>query len=368
MSTIAATTQSPTEQRRDALVGRILQSATSAMELLGLYLGDQLGLYEILAREGSLTSRQLAERSGTAERYVREWLEHQCVSGILTVEDAGAPAEARRYSLPAGHDEVLADPESLNYMAPVGQLVAAIMKPLPSLLHAYRTGEGVPYAEYGQDMVEGQGRMNRSAFLKQLGPEWLASMPDVHQRLQAQPPARVADFGCGTGWSCIGIAQSYPNAMVEGLDLDEPSVEAARANVAQAGLSDRVQFRVQDAASPELAAQYDLVTALECVHDMSNPVAALRAMRNLLKPGGTVFIMDERTAEQFDPNAGLIESFLYGCSILHCLPVGMAETPSAATGTVMRSSTLEQYAREAGFSKFEVLPLEHPLFRFYRMQ
>ncbi|MGE0405045.1 MAG: class I SAM-dependent methyltransferase [Candidatus Korobacteraceae bacterium] len=356
------------EQRRDALVERILRSATSAMEVLGLYLGDQLGLYEAMARGGPFTAAELAARTGTAERYVREWLEHQAVSGILAVEDASAPAESRRYSLPAGHAEVLADSESVNYMAPVGQLMAGLMAPLPSLLRAYRTGEGVPYAEYGKEMVDGQARMNRTAFLKQLGPEWLASIADLRQRLESQPPARIADFGCGGGWSSIGMAQAFPNVLVDGLDLDEPSIALARENAAKAGLSERVKFRVQDAASPELAGQYDLVTALECVHDMSNPVGALRAMRGLLKSGGMVFIMDERVAENFDPDAGLIEAFMYGCSVLHCLPVGLADTPSTGTGTVMRISTLERYAREAGFTRFEVLPIEHPLFRFYRLQ
>jgi ubiquinone/menaquinone biosynthesis C-methylase UbiE len=203
--------------------------------------------------------------------------------------------------------------------------------------------------------------------LQQLGTEWLPAIPDVHARLQAEPPALVADIGCGLGWSSIGIAQAYPNVQVDGFDLDGPSIEMARDNLAGLGLDGRVNFHERDAGDPSLAGRYDLVTAFECVHDMSDPVSALRTARRLAGEQGAVLVVDERVGDVFTPNGNEVEWMMYGWSVLHCLPVGMAEEPSAATGTVMRTDTLRQYAREAGFREVEVLPIENFFFRFYRL-
>jgi len=197
--------------------------------------------------------------------------------------------------------------------------------------------------------------------------EAFAAMPDVHARLRAEPPARVADVGCGAGWSSIGLAQSYPRALVDGFDLDGPSIALARANAEAAGVGDRVQFHLRDAGDPQLAGRYQLVTAFECVHDMSRPVAALRAMRLLAGDGGAVLVADERVGDAFTAAGNDVEWMMYGWSILHCLPVGKADSESAETGTVLRPDTLRRYAAEAGFRAVEVLPIEHPFFRFYRL-
>lgn len=367
MSTASRTVAGPATQRCEKLVDRLLNSVAGSFDIFAIYIGDRLGFYQTLADKGPMTSSDLASQTSTHERYVREWLEQQTVTGILEVEKAEQPSQDRTFSLPTGHDEVLTDKESLNYLAPLAQLVAGAVRPLDSLLEAYRTGAGVPYASYGRDLWEGQGRMNRAAFLQQLGEEWLASLPETHQRLKSEPPARVADVGCGVGWSSIGIAQSYPRVYVDGLDLDEPSVEQARRNAEEAGVADRVTFSVRDAGDPALAGRYDLVTALECIHDLSKPVAVLGSMRRLAKKDGTVLVIDERVGDQFTPAGNDVEKMMYGWSVLHCLPVGMAEQPSAATGTVMRLDTLRQYALEAGFSDVEVLPIDHFFFRFYRL-
>jgi SAM-dependent methyltransferase len=185
--------------------------------------------------------------------------------------------------------------------------------------------------------------------------------------LQADPPARVADFGCGVGWSSIGIAQAYPKVQVDGYDLDAPSIGAANANARDMNLSDRVKFHVRDAGDPALAGQYDLVAAFECVHDMSNPVAALQSMRRLAGDGGTVLIVDERVGDRFTAEGNDVEWMMYGWSVLHCLPVGMEDKPSAETGTVMRTDTLQRYAKDAGFREVEVLPIDNFFFRIYRL-
>jgi SAM-dependent methyltransferase len=352
----------------DELTGRLIHGATETMNLFAVFIGDQLGLYEALAEAGPMSSVELSRKTATAERYIREWLEQQTVCGIISVEDASASPTERRYSLPASSREVLADRESLNYLAPIGQLVVGAASPVEKLLDAFRNGGGIAYGEYGRHMREGQARFNRAMFLYQLGPEWLTSIQDVRERLEADPPARVADIGCGGGWSSIGIARTFPKVRVDGFDFDEPSIELARRNAEEYGLSDRIQFETGDAGNAAIFGLYDLVIALECVHDMSDPVGALRAMREMAKAGGAVIVMDERTNESFEPEGeNGLEKFLYGVSLLHCLPSGMADRPSACTGTVMRTDTFRAYAVDAGFRDVEVLPIDNYFFRFYRL-
>jgi 2-polyprenyl-3-methyl-5-hydroxy-6-metoxy-1,4-benzoquinol methylase len=165
----------------------------------------------------------------------------------------------------------------------------------------------------------------------------------------------------------MAIAKSYPKVQVDGFDLDRPSVEMARQNARRFGVSDRVKFHVRNAADPPLVGRYDLVAAFECIHDMADPVSALRAMKQLTGPAGTVLVVDERVGESFSTSKNDIDWMMYGWSILHCLPVGMADKPSAETGTVMRPDRLRAYAQEAGFAKVEILPIENYFFRFYRL-
>jgi 2-polyprenyl-3-methyl-5-hydroxy-6-metoxy-1,4-benzoquinol methylase len=177
----------------------------------------------------------------------------------------------------------------------------------------------------------------------------------------------VADIGCGQGWSSISLARGYPSIVVDGFDVDEASIAAASATSQALGLAERARFTVRDAGDPALAGTYDFATAFECIHDMADPVAALDTMRRLVGEGGTVLVADERVADVFSPNGDEIERLMYGFSILHCLPVGMAEAPSAATGTVMRAATFRTYALEAGFRDVDVLPIENVFWRFYRL-
>jgi SAM-dependent methyltransferase len=355
------------EERRDALVGRLFEATVGAMDLFGVYLGDRLGLYRALAEAGPLTSSGLAEAAGVHERYAREWLEQQAATGILDVDDVAAEPGERRFSLPAGHDEALVEETSINYAAPFGMVFAGAVRPLDALVAAYGSGAGVPYEAYGADLYEGQEAFTRPLFTNLLGTEWLPAVADVHERLQADPPARVADVACGCGWSSIAIARAYPTVSVDGVDVDTASIEKARRNLEGTDVADRVKFHERDAADPELAGQYDLVTIFEALHDMSQPVAVLRSVRGMLADGGSVIVGDELTEDRFTAPAGDLERFYYGFSMLHCLPVGMVGDDPAGTGTVMRADTVRRYAEEAGFDGFEVLPIENDFWRFYRL-
>jgi SAM-dependent methyltransferase len=360
-------TEAQTEQR-DAFVERLLNSVAGTFDILSIYIGNKLGFYQALVTNGPLTSTALAAKTGTQERYVREWLEQQTVTGILEVENPTDSAQERRFRLSPAHAEVLTDIDSPNYIAPLAPMIAGVVRPLPALLDAFRYGGGVDYSEYGADFREGQGAINRVTFLQDLPEVWLPAMPEVHSRLQdSSKPARVADIGVGAGWSSIGISKAYPRVQVDGFDLDGPSIDLARQNAAELGLNGRLNFHVRDAANPAIEGNYDLVTAFESIHDMSDPVAALKTMRRLAGENGAVIVVDERVGVVFTPDGNDVEWIMYGWSILHCLPVGMAEQPSVGTGTVMRIDTLRQYAQEAGFSDVEVLPIENFFFNIYRL-
>ncbi len=356
----------PATSDTDVLVERLFGAVIATLEVASVHVGGKLGFYRSLADDGAATSAELAARTGTVERYVREWLEQQAVAGFVSIDDPDvAPAE-RRYWLPGAYRAVFVDEEDLNFLTPLATLAVGVAQPMDALLAAYRSGGGVPYEDYGADVREGIEAINRPMFVNQLA-DWLASIPEVDARLQALPPARVADLACGSGWSSVAIARAYPHVTVDAIDVDAASIQTAHAKVDALGLSDRVRPTVQDASDPELAGRYDLVTIFEALHDMNHPVDALRAARRMLADGGSVVIADERVAERFAAPGGEIERFNYGWSVLHCLAVGMLDDDSAGTGTVIRPDTVRAYATEAGFGRVDVLPIEHDFWRFYRL-
>ena len=347
------------------LATRLFTAALGTMDLWHIYIGQKLGLYARLASAGALTSVDLASHSGMHERYAREWLEQQAVTGILVVDDIAAPPDQRRFRLPAGHAEALLDEESMNYLAPVAAMLVSVAQHMPELLTAYRTGEGLDWAAYGPEMWQGQAALNRPLYVNVLGQDYLKSIPELNAILSG-PNARVADLGCGGGWSTIAIARAYPKATVDGYDLDAPSIEQATHAADSAGVSARVQFFALDAATlSDATAAYDLVTIFEALHDVPDPVGVLRSALKMLSEGGVVLVMDERVADEFTVPGDDVERFMYGWSLPVCLPTGMSSQPSAATGTVMRRPTLDGYARDAGCSGVEVLPVENDFFRFY---
>ncbi len=353
--------------RRDQLVERLFTSLLHGMELASIDLGRRLGLYVILREIGPATYGELAERTGIAQRYAREWLEQQAVAGILDVDDAEASAAARRYALPGAHADVLVDEDHPAYLMGAAPSLTGLARVLPAVADAYRIGAGVPYADYGVEIRHGIGAFNRPMFRNELA-DWVAALPDVAARLRAGG-ARVLDIGCGTGWSSIALARAFPAVSVHGVDLDEASIAEARDHAEQAGAADRVTFEVRNAAQLAPAGQpYDLACIFEALHDMGEPVEALRRIRAVLAPGAAVLVADERVADTFTAPGDEIERFMYGWSALHCLPATLAESRAFANGTVMRESTVRDWARQAGFARAQTLPLDNDFWRFYRLE
>jgi 2-polyprenyl-3-methyl-5-hydroxy-6-metoxy-1,4-benzoquinol methylase len=348
----------------EALADRLFRNMAGALELLTVYLGERLGLYQALHNDGPATSAELAARTGTSERYIREWLEHHAASGLLGVDDPAAEPTARQYRLPAGHVPVLADTDDVRYQGFNGIEIVRAARWMPEVVEAFRSGGAPPPLLWAP---EGRPEFNRAVFLNQLAKQWLPAIPDMDQRLRGEPPARVADLACGTGWSGIAMAQAYPLISVDGFDLDADAIQAATGNAKEAGLADRVRFAVADASGPGVSGQYDLVTIFEGLHDIPRPVDALRVARGMLRETGCVIVADERVDEEFTAPASLEEQYHYGWSVVACLPAVMGDPDTAATGAVMRPATLRRYALEAGFRDMEVLPVNAGMLRFYRL-
>jgi len=356
------------ERTPDGLVGRLFEASLGMFDLLAVYLGERLGLYRALHDGGLATAPELAARAGIDARYAREWLEQQAASGMLDVDDAGAAPDDRRFSLPDAFADPLLDPDSPYSISPLARAVVACSGVMPQLLRAYRTGRGVEWADYGPDMIEGQGDFNRPWLRGSFGSEILPAIPDVHARLTATPPARVADVACGVGWAGIAIANAYPGVMVDGFDLDPSSIELARKNADAAGVSDRVHFDVRDAGDPAAIGQYDVAVVIEAIHDMARPVEALAAIRRMLRPGAVALIADEKTEDQFTAPASEIERMYYGFSLVTCLPAAMNDRPTAATGAVLRADGMRRLAADAGFQATEVLAEPSlDMLRFYKL-
>ena len=343
---------------------RVFAASMSTYETFSTYVGLTLGWFAALA-EGAAPRAGLAPRTGTQERYCREFCEFQASLGTLTADDA-TDHRVRVFTLPAGPAEVLLDEQSLNYLGPLTRMTAAAGRRIDDLLAAYRDGGGVSWDAFGDDAREAQAALNRPWFDRRLAPA-LAGVPELHAVL-GQPGARILDVGCGGGWSTLALARAYPDANMVGVDIDAPSIQAARAAAGAAGLTDRVQFLLSEGEALPEAKPYDAAFAFECLHDMSRPVEVLAAIRSAVRPDGLVVLMDEAVADEFAAPGTEIDQCMYGFSLFICLPDGLASSPSVGTGTVMRRPLLTDYARRAGFAEVTVLPIDDfGFFRFYRL-
>lgn len=331
-------------------------------------LGLRLGLYRALDRLGTADSERLASATETAERYVREWLAHQAVCGVLEVAEAGE-ARTRQYRIPPGHRAVLVDGDDPRYLLSATRFYVGLAASLDAVVGAFRSGEGLPLGAYHDDVAAAGAAMNRPVYVGLLADRWIPAIPDLHDRLGADPPARITDIGCGSGWALISLAKAYPRLEAQGIDLDRASVEAARENAAAEGVSDRVTFEVRDVTDLELQGRYDLVTLFESLHHFPDPAGALRTLRGLLRDDGIVLLTEMRCAETFTAPGDTRERLLYGFSVLNCLPKSLAAPDAEAPGAVLRPAQVERYGLDAGYSTVEPLDLDPAgsVWRFYRL-
>src|SRR5512140_1587151 len=307
------------EQNVHRLLGAMTGAATTAM----VAVGDQPGLYRALADGGPATQDELAARTGTAARYLREWLSQQAAAGFLAYREGDG-----RYVLPAEAAAVLADEASPAFLA----------------------GGGIPWHEQDPAVFEGTERFFRPGYTASLTTEWVPALPGVADRLAAG--GRVADVGCGHGVAAILLARAYPQASVHGYDFHDRSIQVARQRAAQAGLADRIQFETNDATSYP-ADGFDLICLLDTLHDLGDPAAALAHARKALAPDGAVLVVEPDAADDYAANlASPLAALSYAASTFQCTPAALAQPGGVALGAQAGPAAVRQLADDAGFSQF----------------
>ncbi len=304
-------------------------------------LGDKLGLYDCLNDAGPLSSADVAERAGCAERYVREWLNSQVAAGYLEYD-----AEAATYELPPEHAAVLADRQSATLLTPAFNVPASMWHDEEQAIRAFRTGEGVPWGAHHERLFCGVGAFYRNAYAATLVPQWLPALDGVIERLQAG--AKVADVGCGHGHSTVLMAQAFPNSTFHGFDTHEASIAAARENAVAAGVADRVTFAT--ATATDYAQRgFDLICFFDCLHDMGDPVGAAAHARAALAEGGTVMLVEPYAADAVEENVGPIGRLYYSASTTLCCAHAISEDGGHALGAQAGEARLAEVFAQAGF-------------------
>jgi 2-polyprenyl-3-methyl-5-hydroxy-6-metoxy-1,4-benzoquinol methylase len=307
-------------------------------------IGDQLGLYKGLAAGGPQTPAELAQRTGTVERYVREWLNSQAAGGYVTYDPARG-----RYSLSEEQAFCLADENSPAFLPGAFQVGLAATRALPRIMEAFQNGGGVGWHEHDPDLFAGTERFFRPGYAANLVASWIPSLEGVDARLRSG--ARVADVGCGHGASTVLMAQSYPKSTFTGFDYHEASVSTARKRAEQAGVSDRVEFKV--AKAKEFPGQgYGLVTFFDCLHDMGDPVGAASHVRQSLAPDGTWMIVEPFAGDAVSENLNPVGRAFYSASTLICTPASLSQEVGLGLGAQAGEARMRDVVTSGGFSRF----------------
>ena len=334
------------EQNVHRLLGAMTGAATTAM----VAVGDQLGLYRALADGGPATQDELAARTGTAARYLREWLSQQAAAGFLAYREGDG-----RYALPAEAAAVLADEASPAFLAGGATITRGWFAGIDRLAEAFRTGAGIPWHEQDPAVFEGTERFFRPGYTASLTTEWVPALPGVADRLAAG--GRVADVGCGHGVAAILLARAYPQASVHGYDFHDRSIQVARQQAGQAGLGGRIRFEPLDATSYP-ADGFDLICLLDTLHDLGDPAAALAHARKALAPDGAVLVVEPNAADDYAANlASPLAALSYAASTFQCTPAALAQPGGVALGAQAGPAAVRQLA---GRRRLQPVPAGHP--------
>ena len=328
----------------EQFVFRAVEEVGATLNTALVVMGDRLGLYRALAGAGALTPSELAARTGTAERYVLEWLNAQAAGGFVTYH----PADGR-YSLPPEQAVAFCDEDSPAYLPGLFQNALGSVLDSPRITDAARTGAGVGWHEHNHHVHEGCERFFRPGYNANLVDSWLPALDGVVAKLQRG--ARVADVGCGHGASTVLMARAFPNSMFVGSDYHAQSIQTARLRAEQAGVGDRVRFEVEPAAA-YTGEGYDLVAMFDCLHDMGDPVGAARHVRDTLAPDGTWMIVEPAAGDRVEDNLNPIGRAYYGFSTLLCTPASLSQDVGLALGAQAGEARLRETVTAGGFTRF----------------
>lgn len=315
----------------------------AAMNAALIVIGDRLGLYKAMSGAGPMTSADLAKKTGTAERYVREWLSAQAAGGFVMYDAATA-----RYTLPPEQALALADETSPVFLPGFFEIVAACVKDEPKITEAFRTGKGVGWHEHDHGLFAGTERFFRPNYRAHLIADWIPALGDTESKLKAG--ASVADVGCGLGTSTILMAQAYPKSTFAGFDYHPKSIEMAREAAAKAGVSDRVKFDVA-MAKDYSGKDYQLVAFFDCLHDMGDPEGAARHVRETLAPNGAWMIVEPFAHDKLEDNLNPIGRVYYAASTMLCTPASLSQEVGLGLGAQAGEGRLSKIMQSAGFTK-----------------
>ena len=332
------------EQKLMQFVFRAVDEVGATLNAALVVMGDKLGLYRALAESGPLTPAELAERTGTAERYVREWLNAQAAGGYVEYEPDGG-----RYRLEPEQAVALTDESSPAYLPGFFQIAVGSVLDSPRIADAARSGDGFGWHEHVHDVHEGCERFFRPGYNAHLIDAWLPALDGVVAKLERG--AKVADLGCGHGASTILMAQAFPRSSFVGSDYHAGSIATARERAQAAGLGDRVRFEEAPAAAHP-GSGYDLVTMFDCLHDMGDPVGAARRVRELLAPDGTWMIVEPAAGDRVEDNLNPVGRAYYGFSTLLCTPASLSQDVGLALGAQAGEARIREVVEQGGFSRF----------------
>jgi SAM-dependent methyltransferase len=331
------------EAKLEAFMGQAVMDMGAIISAPLFVIGEKLGLYKAMAHAGPLTSEEVAERAGVAERPVREWLRNQAAGGYVVYD-----GESDRYELPDEQAMALADEDSPAYLLGVYDSIASIYADEDKILEAFRTGEGMGWHEHDPRLFRGTERFFRPGYRAHLVAEWIPALDGVQEKLERG--AAVADVGCGHGVSTILMAEAFPNSEFTGFDYHDASVERAREAAGQAGVADRVRFEVA-AAKDYPGEGYDLVAVFDCLHDMGDPVGAARHVRETLDDDGTWMIVEPFANDSVADNLNPVGRVFYGASTVICTPASLAQEVGLALGAQAGEQRLGEVIREGGFTR-----------------
>ncbi len=325
-------------------VFRAVDEVGATLNTALVVMGDRLGLYCALAGAGPLSPAELAGRTGTAERYVHEWLNAQAAGGYVEYDpDSG------RYTLPPEQAVALTEPDSPAYLPGLFQTALGSLLDSPKIAEATRTGDGFGWHEHVHDVHEGCERFFRPSYNAHLISGWLPALDGVAAKLERG--ALVADVGCGHGASTILMAQAFPNSTFAGSDYHDGSIETARRRAQEAGVAGRVSFDTAPAAAYG-GTGYDLVTMFDCLHDMGDPAGAARHVRGTLKPDGTWMIVEPYAGDRVEENLNPVGRAYYGFSTLLCTPASLSQEVGLALGAQAGEARIKDVVTAGGFTRF----------------
>lgn len=330
---------------------QVFRDMAGAMSAGMVYVGTRTGLFRAMQDKGALRLEDVVHASGLQARYVEEWLKGMASAGYLDYEPA-----TQRYTLSEEHAYFLASDGSDHFAGGMFEMVPVLMRAAPKVAEAFAKGGGVPFEDFGPECVSALDLINRGQYEHRFTDYWLQALPEVVAKLRAG--GRMLDVGCGSGRVCAAFAKAFAQAEIVGIDPDEESIRRARQ------LHSNVSFLATTTDKLARGAGFDLITICDCIHDLADPVKILREIRALLKPDGTLFIVEPKAADRLEDNRHAVATMFYGFSLFHCMTQSLARG-GPGLGTCMGPGTAHKLLREAGFSRFEILPLKSQVNLFY---